>query len=113
MEPITMIALAAGGLYLLTRKGGPQPPKAAVTGSKTGKQWLTRIASVQGSGDDKIVTVEVYAPAGSYGPHHETLVTTYQQTGSDKGSRKVVSIDPRAIPQMVTDAGLDFAIKKS
>lgn len=113
MEPITLLALGAGAIYLMTRKGQKAHPLQPVQGGVTGKQWLTRVLSVTGSGDDKVVTVEVYAPAGSYGPHHQTLVATYAQQGSDKSKRKVLAIGPDAQPQMVTDAGKDFAIKKA
>ena len=111
MEPITMVALGAGALYLLTRKKN-EAAFVEVKGGSTGRLWLSRIVSITGDGENKQVLAEVWAPAGSYGPHHQTKVVTYNQTGSDKSTRRVVSYGPNALPQMVTDAGLDFGIKK-
>lgn len=108
MEPITMIALGAGALFMLTRD--KKYPLEPIQGGKTGKQWLARVASITGTGDDKQTVVEIYAPAGSYGPHVQTFVASYRQKGSDTNSRVVVQQNPNAIPQMVTDAGLDFGI---
>ena len=67
--------------------------------------------SIQGTGADKVTTVQVWAPAGSWGPHLDVLVTTYQQKGSDKNTRVSLGTGPSAIPQMVTAAGQDFGIK--
>lgn len=106
-----MIALGGAALYLLTReKAYPLEP---VQGSKTGRNWLVRVASVSGSGDAKQTVVEVYAPEASYGPHKQLFVASYRQTGSDKASRVVVQQNPHALPQMVADAGLDFGIHKA
>ena len=111
MEPITLAVLGAGALYLLTRK--KTYPFEPVKGGKTGHQWLARVLSVSGTGEDKKVVVELYSPEKEYGPHVQTWVATYEQTGSDKNSRVVVAQNPDAIPQMITDAGLDFNVHKA
>lgn len=67
---------------------------------------------MSGTGEARTTTVEVWSPAGSYGPHLDTLVATYRQTGADTNSRVAISTGPSAVPQMITDAGIDFGIRK-
>lgn len=104
------LALGAVALYALSRKN--QAPQFSSVQGKSGKKWLTRTLGVAGTGPSRTTTVEVWAPAGSYGPHLDTLVATYNQTGSDTSSRVALSTGPNAVPQMITDAGQDFGIKK-
>lgn len=112
MELIAIAALGAGGYWLYkTFKDGPKYPFESVTGGTTKKPWKTRVIAIKGTGDSKLTTVEVWAPAGVWGPHLDVLVTTYQQRGSDKSSRVSLGTGPNAVPQMVTAAGLDFGIK--
>ena len=109
MEPITVI-LAAGAVwyYLSRQKSYAFQP---VTGGVTKKPWLTRVVNISGSGDNKKTMVELWAPAGSWGPHGNVLVVTYEQTGDNKGSRKSLGVGPEAVPAMVTAAGQDFGIQ--
>lgn len=109
MEPFTLLLAAGAAWYFLSRKKtyAFQP----VTGGVTGKPWLTRVVSVTGSGDTKKQMVELWAPAGSWGPHGNTLVVTYEQTGSNKDTRRSLGVGPESVPAMVTAAGQDFAIK--
>lgn len=109
MEPLTVMALGAAGLYLYTAT--KKKPATPVKG-KSGKIWLTRVPSVVGSGDSKVTLVEVYAPRNSFGPHQEVLVVTYRQQASDKQSRVAVSTGPHALPLMITEAAKDFGVKK-
>lgn len=111
MPPLLLAAAGAGLLYFATRK--KTYAFETVTGGVTGKQWLTRVVSITGSGDTKQQIVEVWAPAGSWGPAGQLLVVTYQQTGSDKNTRKLLSTGPDAVPAMVTAAGQDFGVKSN
>lgn len=110
MQFLPIIALAGAAYWWLNRKKayGFQTIKGGVTG----RSWDTRIVSIKGSGDDKEQVVEVWAPTGSWGPHHQLLVLTYRQRGSDKGSRQSISVGPHAQAAMVTAAGQDFGVQK-
>lgn len=108
--PLVPIALGAGALWLLSRQNAA--PTFSTVQAKSGRKWLSRTLGVTGTGPARTTTVEVWAPAGSYGPHLDVLVATYKQTGSDTNSRVAVSTGPNAVPQMITDAGQDFGIKK-
>lgn len=110
MAPFIPIAVAAGALWYFSRKKtfAFEPIKGGVTG----KNWLTRVVGISGSGDAKKTLVEVWAPAGAYGPHQQILVLTYEQTSSDKGSRLNKGVGPQALPVMVSDAGKDFAVRQ-
>lgn len=107
--PVVPIALGATALYLLTRQKAPQ---FSTVVAKSGRSWLTRTLGVTGAGDTRKTTVEVWAPAGAFGPHQNTLVATYVQTGSDTSKRVALSTGPHAVPAMITAAGQDFGIKK-
>lgn len=104
-------ALAGAVIYALTKTSSSAPQFSPVQ-AKSGRKWLTRTLGVSGSGPTRTTTVEVWSPAGSYGPHLDTLVATYKQTGSDTNSRVAQSTGKDAVSQMITDAGLDFGIKK-
>lgn len=108
--PIVPVALGAGALWLLSRSN--KAPAFSVVVAKSGRKWLTRTLGVSGTGDARKTTVEVWAPAGAYGPHFDTLVATYVQSGSDTNSRVAQSTGPNAVAQMITDAGQDFGIRK-
>lgn len=110
MEPITLL-LAAGAAWYLLSKQQKTHAFQPITGGVTKKPWLARVVGISGSGDNKKTMVELWAPAGSWGPHGNVLVVTYEQTGSDKGSRRNLGVGPEAVPAMVTAAGQDFAIK--
>lgn len=109
MEPLTLIIAAGAAWYFLSRQKSFafQP----VTGGVTKKPWLTRVVNITGSGDAKKTMVELWAPAGSWGPHGNVLVVTYEQTGDNKGSRRSLGVGPEAVPAMVTAAGQDFGIQ--
>lgn len=110
MEPLTLLVAAGAAWYFLSRQ-----PKTysfqPITGGVTHKPWLARVVGITGSGDNKKTMVEIWAPAGSWGPHGNVLVVTYEQTGSDKNSRRSLGVGPEAQPAMVTAAGQDFAIR--
>lgn len=113
MDPIAALAVGgAAAYYFLVHNKKEQRAFQAVTGGTTGKPWKTRVIDIQGTGDNKVSTVELWAPAGSWGPHLDVLVVTYQQKGSDKNSRVTLGTGPNAIAQMVSAAGQDFGIKK-
>ena len=108
--PIVPVALGAAALYFLNRTS-VAPQFSPITAS-SGRKWLTRTLGVTGSGPARTTTVEVWAPAGSFGPHNQVLVATYRQTGADTNSRVAVSTGPHAVPEMITAAGQDFGIRK-
>ena len=108
-NPLLLLGAAAAFLFFNQKK---TYGFETVQGKTSGHQWLTRVVSITGSGDDKKTVVEVWAPAGSWGPMQQTLVATYEQTGSDMASRRMLSTGPSAVPQMVTAAGQDFGIKQ-
>ena len=109
--PLVPIALGAAVLYALSQSG--KKPVFTPVKASSGRKWLTRTIAVVGTDPiTKVSTIEVWAPAGAYGPHLDTLVATYRQTGSDMNSRVALSTGPSAVPQMITDAGKDFGIKK-
>lgn len=116
MEIITIAALGTAG-YLLYKRLTNEPGAKVndfqtIKGGVTGRSWAVRTIEVDGSGETKKTTVEVWAPASSWGPHASLLVTTYQQTGSDKNSRTTLGTGPNATPEMVTAVGQDFGVKK-
>jgi hypothetical protein len=108
--PTIPVALGGLALYYLSKKNSA--PQFSPVQANSGRKWLTRTLGVTGTGAARTTTVEVWAPAGAYGPHLDVLVATYKQTGSDKSTRVALSTGPSAVPQMITDAGLDFGIKK-
>jgi hypothetical protein len=108
--PIVPLALGAAALYFLNRSSAP-PTFSAITAS-SGRKWLTRTLGVTGTGPSRTTTVEVWAPAGSFGPHHQLLVATYRQTGADTNSRVAISTGPDAVASMIAAAGQDFGIRK-
>lgn len=109
MNPLLVLGGGAAAVYFLSRaKTFAFEP---VKGGVTGKPWLTRTINISGSGDNKKTLVELWSPAGTYGPHQQILVVTYEQTGSDKSTRVSKGVGPEAVPAMVTDAGKDFGIK--
>ena len=109
--PTVPLAFGAAALWLLHKKGQASPAFSTVA-SKSGRKWLTRTLGVTGTGTARTTTVEVWAPAGAYGPHNNVLVATYRQQGSDMNTRVAASTGPDAVPQMITDAGVDFGIRK-
>ena len=109
--PIVPLALGAAVLYALSQSGKKTPSFKPVQ-STSGRKWLTRTTGVTGTGATKVSTVEVWSPAGAYGPHLDTLVATYRQTGDNMNSRVALSTGPSAVAKMITDAGIDFGIKK-
>jgi hypothetical protein len=113
MEPIfAALGLGAGGYWLYKKLKNAPHPFQDVKGGVTGKPYKVRVIDIKDVGAGKQQTVEVWSPAGTYGPHLDTLILTYAQTGSDKATRKLVGTGSNAVAQMVTDAGQDFGVKK-
>lgn len=108
--PLVPLALGGALIWMISQKN--QQAKFSPVQSKSGRKWLTRTLGVTGTGPTRKTTVEVWAPAGAYGPHLDTLVATYEQTGTDTDQRYAISTGPSAVSQMITDAGLDFGIRK-
>lgn len=109
--PLVPVALGAVALWALNQKSKSTAQFSTVQ-AKSGRTWLTRTLGVTGSGDDRYTTVEVWAPAGSFGPHQQVLVATYKQKGADTNNRVAISTGPQAVDAMITAAGQDFGIRK-
>lgn len=109
---LPIVPLALGGLALWYLSRAQSAPAFSPITATSGRKWLTRTLGVSGTGASRVTTVEVWAPAGAFGPHHQVLVATYRQSGADTGSRVAVSTGPSAVPEMITAAGQDFGIKK-
>ena len=109
--PVVPVALGVVALWALNQKS-KQTAQFSTVQAKSGRTWLTRTLGVTGTGDSRYTTVEVWAPAGSFGPHQQVLVATYRQKGSDTNDRVAVSTGPNAVDAMITAAGQDFGIKK-
>lgn len=108
--PIIPIALGALAVWALSQQS--KTPAFQPVEAKNGRKWLTRTLSVTGSGPTKQTVVEVWAPAGSFGPHLDMLVATYRQLGSDTNSRVALSTGQGVPDAMITAAGQDFGIRK-
>ena len=97
---LVLAAAGAGAVYLLLK-----PKQELVTG-RSGKSW--RVVLLGNTGGVK--TYEIFAPAGSFGPHGEMSVLRYSQNGSDMNSRKVVGIGAGVPPEIMTVAASDFGV---
>lgn len=106
--PLVPLAIGAVALWALSKQ--KQAPGFSTVQAKSGRKWLVR--TLPGAGPQGTTTVEVWAPAGAFGPHLDVLVATYRQTGSDTTTRVALSTGPSAVPAMITAAGTDFGIKK-
>ena len=95
-----------GSLALLTGYGLWQlmkPQSENVTG-RSGKPWRVKLLGKTGDSRE----YEVYAPAGSWGPHAELSVLRYSQLGSDMSSRKVTAVGTPVPVEITTGAMSDF-----
>lgn len=108
--PLVPLAIGAAVVFALSRSG--KSTSFSPVTAKSGRRWLTRTLGVMGTGPSRTTTVEVWSPAGSYGPHLDTLVATYRQSGEDTNSRVALSTGPSAVAKMIADAGVDFGIRK-
>jgi hypothetical protein len=98
--PLIVAALGAIGVaaYAFSKKD------SGLVRAKSGKDWKVTLLSTAGN----VKTWEVWAPAGSFGPHGELSVIRYSQTGSDINSRKVVGTGAGVPADMITTAKSDF-----
>lgn len=107
-----LIALGAGalGLYALTKsKGGaPEPigPEVTVVGP-SGKTW--NVVPMNRNGDN--VSLDIWAPAGAWGPHAKMRILRYDQKGEDKSTRTYIDSPPGIPKAMMDTAILDFGVK--
>lgn len=108
--PLVPIALGALAVWVLSQQA--KAPAFQQVQAKSGRKWLTRTMSVTGTGAAKQTVVEVWSPAGSFGPHLDMLVATYRQTGSDTNARVAISTAAGVPDAMITAAGQDFGIRK-
>lgn len=95
-----LAAAGAGAVYLLLK-----PKQELVTG-RSGKSW--RVVLLGNTGGVK--TYEIFAPAGSFGPHGEMSVLRYSQNGSDMNSRKIAGVGAGVPPEIMTVAASDFGV---
>jgi hypothetical protein len=106
---INLLAVSAAGAaaYWYFFKRDPVVPLfefVNVKGPKSGKIWKTRAVAIDTSGPEKRTTMEVWAPSGSFGPHLDLLVTTYNQVGKERRERGFSGPDSQ-------DAMVDAAIQ--
>lgn len=104
------VGAAAAGAYWYFFRRDPVVPLFEwqyVTGPRSGKRWRTRAIGTDTTGPEKRTTVEVYAPAGSWGPHADMLVLTYAQVGSRR-ERGISGAD--ATDAQITAAISDFGL---
>lgn len=97
---LMLAAAGAGGVYLLLKS-----KQELVTG-RSGKSW--RIVLLGNVGGTK--TYEIFAPAGSFGPHGELSVLRYSQNGADMNSRKIVGVGAGVPAEIMTVAASDFGV---
>jgi hypothetical protein len=102
---VALLGILAGfGVYNLMK------PSVELLTGRSGKNWRVVLLG-KTAGDAR--EYEVFAPAGSFGPHGELSVLRYSQKGSDMGSRKVTGIGQGVPDQMKTTAASDFGLSFS
>lgn len=109
MKPI-VITLGLGGLaaWLLTKKAASAAADVVV--EKNGHKWLLR-AVPPAPGVIGSETVNVFAPAGSWGPHSELLVVRYTRAIAPT-AQKILAGVGSGVPVAMRDAALaDLGIK--
>lgn len=104
MKPL-LVTLGLGGLaaWLITKKAA----QAATNGmlvEKNGHKWLLRVVEpppgVVGS-----ATYNVFAPAGSWGPHSELLVVRYTQATAPSAPKVLAGVGAN-VPVAMRDAAM-------
>jgi hypothetical protein len=103
-------AAAAGGAYWYFFKRQPEVKLndfVVSTGPVSKKKWAVRAVAIDESKPSRPATMEVWAPAGSWGPHTDLLVTTYVQDGN---TRSRGFSGPDATDAMVRAAVDDFRL---
>ena len=110
MKPLT-ITLGLGGIafWLLTKKAAiaADPGELVET---NGHKWLLRILP-NPPGSVGAVTTNVFAPAGSWGPHSEMLVLRFS-TPIVPGSPRILSGVGTDVPVQMRDAAMaDLGVK--
>lgn len=108
MKAITaVIALAAGaGVYYFATKA-----KASQTVVKNGREWILEKVSTPPRDDGKVITGQgetwnVYAPAGSWGPHGKLLVVQYHTVLGPGSGYRVLSGVGQDVPVALRDAAI-------
>ena len=111
MNPLIPLALAAGGAYWYISRNAV--PKAALppgdTVSLGGRSWIVR--GVTPTGLVGSTWVDVYAPAGSWGPHAELRVLRFTQAVAP-GAPRILDGVGDGVPVAMRDAAMAaFQIK--
>jgi hypothetical protein len=106
MSPLVVLGGVAALVLLASRGKGSAPigEVVAVTGA-SGKPW--KVALIRAN---EPKTYDVFAPAGSWGPHTEMFVVRYTQQGADQTSRKIVATGTNPTPEMIATAKADFGL---
>lgn len=95
---LALAGLTGYGLWMLMK------PKVEFVTGKSGKPW--RVVLLGTTGDTR--EYEVFAPAGSWGPHAELSVIRYSQTGSNMASRKLIAVGAPVPAEITAGATSDF-----
>lgn len=105
----TLVTLGLAGLGAFAIYKLVSTPDEFTLG-KSGHKWRVIMRGRTPAG---VTEWEVFAPAGSWGPHGELSVLRYTQSGSDMSSRKLVGTGAGVPPEMVTGAKSDFGLASS
>ncbi len=108
MSPLLLLGIAAGALVLLKDSKGRIANAIGTVSTFTdssGHPWKVALVS---NAEPK--AYDVYAPAGSWGPHGDMAVLRYAQQGSDLSSRHLLSIYPEAPAATVAAAKTFFGV---
>jgi hypothetical protein len=102
----TLVTLGLAGLGAFAIFKLVSTPDELTLG-KSGHKWRVVL---HGKSPGGITEWEVFAPAGSWGPHGELSVLRYVQTGSDMSSRKLTGTGAGVPPEITAGAKEDFGL---
>jgi hypothetical protein len=105
----TLVTLFLAGLGGYAVYQIMKPEENLVTG-RSGHKWRVVLRGAATGGAKEW---EVFAPAGSWGPHAELSVVRYSQLGSDMASRKITGVGQGVPAEMLAGAQSDFGLVQS
>lgn len=109
MSPLFLAGAAGVAAYFLlsNKSSAPTPigPPTTVKG-QSGKTWIS--VPMNRYGDS--VSIDIRAPAGSFGPHAETRVLRFNQKGDDMANRTFIDAPPGLPGIMTKTAAADFGV---
>ena len=109
INPLLLLALGGGALALMSNKGNAASSNV-ITGSfvvkgKSGKSWRVNTRM-----DGQTMIADVWATAGSFGPHQDIPVMTYTQHGADLSTKKFKEAPANVPSAILTTARVDFGV---